>query len=134
MLSLRALPAYLLLYTMSATLPVPLNVRAQEQQALFLPAHKPTSLPVANSTTSFWLKSPNVSPSPTHGSEGPLANDVDVCIIGSGITGVSAAYHLANEFKDSGRDVKAVILEAREFCAHLVALDHRTLLIATVSV
>jgi glycine/D-amino acid oxidase-like deaminating enzyme len=51
-----------------------------------------------------------------------LTEDADICIIGSGITGVSAAYHLAKQLepKIAGNDVnlvrKVVILEARDFC------------------
>ncbi|KAK7685832.1 hypothetical protein QCA50_011178 [Cerrena zonata] len=110
---------------MSATLSVPLNAFG-EYQAIFNiePEHLAQSpLPVPNSTKSFWFTDPDVSPSPKHGSEGPLTEDADICIIGSGITGVSAAYHLAKAFSEGDaakgldRPVKAVILEAREFCS-----------------
>lgn len=47
------------------------------------------------------------------GSDGPLINDADLCIIGSGITGISAAYHIS---KMSEKPMKLVILEARDFC------------------
>ena len=79
-------------------------------------------LPVANSTRSFWFTDSNILPSPKHGSEGLLTDDADICIIGSGITGTSTAYHLAKAFSKGGivedldRPVKAIILEAREFC------------------
>lgn len=113
-----------------ATLSGPLNVRAEHQRVLELPTSKPPpSLPVANGTLSFWLREPNVHPEPAHGSEGPLTSDADICIIGSGITGVSAAYHLANGFKDTEKPVKAVVLEAREFCEHLDNSKYRNLLI-----
>lgn len=122
MFSLRVALALLLLYNMSV-LPVPLNVRAEHQAVLELPTVKPRpTLPVANATESFWLRSPNVSPSPTHGSDGPLTADADICIIGSGITGVSSAYHLAKSFSSDAREkpVTAVILEAREFCEQFI--------------
>lgn len=118
MLSLKGVLALLLLYNMAA-LPVPLNVLAEHQAVLELLPIKPRlTLPVANSTESFWLRAPNVLPLPTHGSEGPLATDADICIIGSGMTGVSAAYHLANSFSNRAREspLKVTILEAREFC------------------
>ena len=119
MVSLSGLVALLLLNNIMSNLPVPLNVRAQHQVVLELPAKKPPpSLPVANATQSFWLRSPNVFPPPTHGSDGPLTADADICIVGSGITGVSAAYHLAKAFEGGSgeKPVTAVVLEAREFC------------------
>ncbi|KAH8825314.1 FAD dependent oxidoreductase [Flagelloscypha sp. PMI_526] len=67
-------------------------------------------LPVENPTRSFWLdSSPDLNPLAEVGSQGVLPTDADVCIIGSGITGVSTAYHLNGQ-------VKVVILEARKFC------------------
>ncbi|CAL1713984.1 unnamed protein product [Somion occarium] len=110
---------------MSTTLPVPLLVYAQHQSVLDLEPARDVraTLPVANSTKSFWFTDPDVTPLPTEGSEGPLTDDADICIIGSGITGASAAYHLARSLSDGkianalGRPVKAVILEAREFCS-----------------
>ncbi|GLB41219.1 putative FAD dependent oxidoreductase [Lyophyllum shimeji] len=80
----------------------------------------PAGLPVPNSTRSFWIDTPGANPLAKEGSEGDLAPDADVCIIGSGITGVSAAYHLAKNFqgrKDAEAPIKAVILEARDFCS-----------------
>jgi hypothetical protein len=87
-------------------------------------AHNPADLPHPNPTHSFWTHSPGANPLAAEGSTGALTDDADVCIIGSGITGVSAAYHLANAvekgtFPDSGSKIRAVILEAREFCKYL---------------
>ena len=95
-------------------IPVPLdifdNVRAALATAI---PHKPASLPVQNSTHSFWLHpSESVNPLAKEGSTGPLTDDADICIIGSGITGISAAYHLSK----SEEPLKVVILEARDFC------------------
>lgn len=119
MLFLTTILVLLLLSNMS-NLSVPLNVRAEHQAVLEQPTSKPApTLPVANGTQSFWLRNPNVFPVPTHGSEGALTADADICIIGSGITGVSAAYHLAKSFSSDQaleEPIKAVILEAREFC------------------
>ncbi|KAH8825315.1 hypothetical protein DL96DRAFT_1670461 [Flagelloscypha sp. PMI_526] len=51
------------------------------------------------------------------GSQGILPTDADVCIIGSGITGISTAYHLSKLVtKERNDPVKVVILEARKFC------------------
>jgi len=80
--------------------------------------HRPAGLPTPNPTRSFWLEYPGANPLATEGSLGKLTRDADVCIIGSGITGVSAAYHLARAVRDGGAaPMSAVILEAREFCA-----------------
>lgn len=58
------------------------------------------------------------------GSEGELTADADVCIIGSGITGVSAAWHLVERLKKregegEGEGLDIVVLEARDFCAFI---------------
>ncbi|TFK35815.1 FAD dependent oxidoreductase-domain-containing protein [Crucibulum laeve] len=81
------------------------------------------TLPVPNPTRAFWTdSSPDANPLAREGSTGELTEEADVCIVGSGITGVSAAWHLGrflDERKD-GKDrkkVKAVILEARDFCS-----------------
>ncbi|KAJ3560323.1 hypothetical protein NP233_g10911 [Leucocoprinus birnbaumii] len=83
-----------------------------------------STLPVSNPTKSFWIDTPNANPLAREGSTGPLGfgdEDIDVCIIGSGITGVSAAYHLQRSFgvgaTETGVERKIVILEAREFCS-----------------
>ena len=102
-------------------LPVPLNVE-EEEWAFFDSQHHlsetPASLPVPNSTHSFWLHpSKEVNPLAKEGSEGDIASDADICIIGSGITGVSAAYHLSKSLPDK----KVVILEARDFCKYILS-------------
>ncbi|KNZ78587.1 hypothetical protein J132_11157 [Termitomyces sp. J132] len=105
-----------------ACLSVP--VLEEAAQAVFnLPAPKFDSysgLPVVNSTRSFWIDTPGANPLAKEGSDGELSVDADVCIIGSGITGVSAAYHLAKGLDARGRGPsKTVILEARDFCQYL---------------
>ncbi|KAG6827497.1 hypothetical protein H0H92_011550 [Tricholoma furcatifolium] len=74
-------------------------------------------LPVSNSTHSFWINTPGANPLAKEGSEGNLVDDADIVIIGSGITGVSAAYHLARNLNSGGSPSKVVILEARDFCS-----------------
>lgn len=79
------------------------------------------SLPVDNPTKSFWLDTPGANPLADEGSTGQLTKEADVCIIGSGITGVSAAWHLSKMFEKQelasrGSKMRVVILEAREFC------------------
>jgi FAD dependent oxidoreductase len=91
-------------------------------QAIFSPPPKSASesFPVSNATRSFWMNgAPGVNPLARAGSTGPLTADADVCIIGSGMTGVSVAYHLSKLFGNNAmlRDaLSIVILEARDFC------------------
>ncbi|KAI0057377.1 FAD dependent oxidoreductase [Artomyces pyxidatus] len=85
-----------------------------------LPDDDSAPLPMANPTRSFWTdSSPDANPLAREGSEGPLTTDADVCIIGSGMTGVSAAYHFASAVKTDAslRPLKAVVFEARDFCS-----------------
>ena len=86
-----------------------------------VPSFSSKSFPAHNATRSFWMAGgPVVNPLAHEGSSGPLTTDADVCIIGSGITGVSVAYHLAEVLKkDDGLrsdPLSVVILEARDFC------------------
>jgi hypothetical protein len=92
-------------------------------------APQPAELPCVNPTRSFWTdSSPDASPLASRGSEGPLTTDADICIIGSGITGVGVAYHLAQAAQAIGYPLtndgplKVVILEARDFCECLCML------------
>lgn len=109
-----------------STLPLILNVLAEDQAAIELPVQSaPASLPVSNPTKSFWIDTPGANPLAKEGSDGALTHDADICIIGSGITGVSAAYHisrlLSEQGGDSGKDMKITILEARDFCKQCFA-------------
>ncbi|KAK7024869.1 FAD dependent oxidoreductase [Favolaschia claudopus] len=117
------LPALLQL-GLSSALSIPHSLDLDSNQSPFqFDAPNPADLPHANPTHSFWTHSPGANPLAGEGSTGPLTGQADVCIIGSGITGVSAAYHLANAVEsgvfpstESGK-VSAVILEARDFCS-----------------
>lgn len=79
-------------------------------------------LPSLNSTRSFWLDlPPGDSPLADVGSTGSLTQDADICVIGSGITGVGIVWHLVKDFQESldkedGAKMKVVLLEARQFC------------------
>ncbi|THU98084.1 DAO-domain-containing protein [Dendrothele bispora CBS 962.96] len=93
-------------------------------QSPFLSTHQPTSehppasLPVSNPTKSFWINTPNANPLANEGSQGALTKEADVCVIGSGMAGISAVYHMANAVVGhSERKLEAVVLEAREFCS-----------------
>lgn len=92
-------------------------------QAIFSPPLESASesLPVFNATRSFWMDgAPGVNPLARAGSTGALTADADICIIGSGITGVSVAYHLSKLFGNNATSqdtLSVVILEARDFCS-----------------
>lgn len=82
---------------------------------------KPAGLPSPNPTRSFWTdSSPDASPLAREGSAGSLVTSADVCIIGSGVTGVGVAYHLSEAIKTNALQspLKVVILEARDFCGY----------------
>lgn len=83
---------------------------------------KPTSLPVANSTRSFWLHSSlDCNPLAKSGDDTPLpppGTDYDIVIIGTGISGVFTLYHLLQGLKTSNRSITRIALfEARDFCS-----------------
>lgn len=71
------------------------------------------SLPTANSTKSFWHSDPSKILI-GHRTTGSLPTEADVVIIGSGISGASAAHFLRQD--DRGKDLNVVMLEAREAC------------------
>ncbi|KAI0737285.1 FAD dependent oxidoreductase [Daedaleopsis nitida] len=109
-------------------LPVFLNALAEHQAILESPIDTDPAplLPVPNPTKSFWIDTPNANPLAKEGSEGPLTHDADICIIGSGITGISAAYHISRllaaappttSHSERNTPVKITVLEARDFCS-----------------
>ncbi|CZR60639.1 uncharacterized protein PAC_10535 [Phialocephala subalpina] len=72
-----------------------------------------SSLPTPNSTKAFW----HTQPSQIllgHRTTEPLPSEADIVIVGSGITGASAAHFLYQD--ENGKDLKVVMLEAREAC------------------
>jgi len=71
------------------------------------------SLPTANSTKSFWHSDPS-KVLLGHRTTESLPTEADVVIIGSGISGASAAHFLRED--DRGKDLNIVVLEAREAC------------------
>lgn len=109
-------------------LPVPLNEYDHLWRlALDKGPSQPAGLPVPNSTRSFWLHpSSEVNPLAKEGSQGSLSGDADICIIGSGITGISAAYHFAKAVanSDNAKSLKVVVLEARDFCSGATGENH----------
>ncbi|KAF1943305.1 FAD dependent oxidoreductase [Clathrospora elynae] len=71
------------------------------------------SLPTPTSTKSFWHSEPNEFLI-GHRTTEELSAEADVVIVGSGITGTSAARYLAEDQRADGKSI--VILEAREAC------------------
>lgn len=97
--------------------------------ALFMASpDSPSPLPTRDPLPSYWLQTSN-SPGPEQGvysgvgdgdGDAPsLPSTADVVIVGSGITGVSAAYHLASKIppRYDGQPRTVVVLEARDFCS-----------------
>ncbi|KAF7292855.1 FAD-dependent protein [Mycena indigotica] len=72
-------------------------------------------LPVAQPTTPYW--SIPVSSISQHGKDDKLPEDVDVVVIGSGITGAAVAHTLFS----TGKLPKVVLLEARDACSGATA-------------
>ena len=95
----------------------------QPQQATLgvpLAKYKPAPLPVWSPTVPFWpARGLKDNPLAKGGSEATLTSDADICIIGTGTTGVSAAYHVVHSVAEhplGGAPVKVILLEARDFC------------------
>ena len=123
--------------TTSNSLPLPVSLhRGAHDDASFdsLSGYR-AQIPRLNPTKSFWTDGEkDCNPLAKKGSSGSLPNSVDVCIIGSGITGVSVAYHLAEIMKqrqgDSEKKTKSsltvAIVEARDFCEAYNGRSERT--------
>ncbi|KAI5271534.1 FAD dependent oxidoreductase [Aureobasidium subglaciale] len=76
---------------------------------------KPADLPSEKSSASFWLSEPSAKLI-GHRSTADLPREVDVAIVGSGISGASVAYHLLNGEKPEAEKQNVLVLEAREVC------------------
>lgn len=70
-------------------------------------------LPTEKSTASFWHSEPSQFLL-GHRTTPELPTEADVVIVGSGITGASAARFLSED--DRAKGLKVVMLEAREAC------------------
>ncbi|KAF8911378.1 DAO-domain-containing protein [Mucidula mucida] len=101
------LGGFVVALSLSGVLAVPL-----EQQVTLQSSLARTPLPIANPTKSFWINSPGANPLAKEGSTGPLTTAADVCIIGSGMSGISAAYKLSEE-----AGLRVAVFEARDFCS-----------------
>ncbi len=71
--------------------------------------------PVENSLLSWWRTEPH--PLDNHLSSEAVPEHSDVVIIGSGVSGVSVAYHLLNDVRDQQRAPSITIVEARQACS-----------------
>ncbi|KAF8609861.1 FAD dependent oxidoreductase [Ceratobasidium sp. AG-I] len=116
--------------------PVPLNSDGAVFAAFDDSIPQPAPLPTPNPTKSFWLDSDNsANPLARVGSTGPLPQSTDIVIIGSGITGCSAVYHLSQLLRNTGgqtNPVAAIILEARDFCSGATGRNGGHLTAATI--
>ncbi len=75
--------------------------------------HSRATLPTPTSSSSFWHSEPNEFLI-GHRTTEQLPAEADIVIVGSGITGTSAARYLAEDERAKGRSI--VLLEAREAC------------------
>jgi hypothetical protein len=73
--------------------------------------HKPSALPTPESSKSFWHSEPDEFLL-GYRSTPELPDNVDVVIVGSGITGANAARFLT----ESGKELSIAVIEAREVC------------------
>ncbi|KAN0065202.1 hypothetical protein ACQY0O_001699 [Thecaphora frezii] len=81
-------------------------------------AARPAPLPFLGALPSYWLATSADPLGLVDGREQPLPDKADVVIIGSGITGISTAYHLARAFP---KNTTITVLEARQFCSGATA-------------
>ncbi|KAH9881103.1 hypothetical protein J1614_001597 [Plenodomus biglobosus] len=75
--------------------------------------HQRASIPTPTSSNSFWHSEPNEFLL-GHRTTEDLPAEADIVIVGSGITGTSAARYLAEDERAKGQSI--VLLEAREAC------------------
>jgi glycine/D-amino acid oxidase-like deaminating enzyme len=75
-------------------------------EALAAKASRDPGLPVANPTPAYWQSEPHEL---ANHQSAALPAEVDVAIIGSGMTGISTAYHLLQQ----QADLQVTVLEAR---------------------
>jgi len=99
------------------TLPVPLHQYSVEERQRAAFAQDNIQLPYPNPTKAFWTHGePNANPLAKEGSSGLIPVQADIVIVGSGVTGVGVAYHLADLAVATGLTLDVVVLEARDFC------------------
>ena len=75
--------------------------------------HERATLPTPKSSNAFWHSEPNEFLL-GHRTTEQLPAEADIVIVGSGITGTSAARYLSEDERAKGKSV--VLLEAREAC------------------
>lgn len=82
-----------------------------------IPTKAETMLPVPNPTESYWRSEPHWLDE--HRSTAHLPAAADIVIIGTGIAGVSTAYHLVNSVEKAGiaPQPSILLLEARQVCS-----------------
>ncbi|KAL4909342.1 hypothetical protein BDW74DRAFT_146409 [Aspergillus multicolor] len=82
-----------------------------------MPTHQDQIRPVPNATTPYWRS--YLHWLDEHRSTEHLPSEADIVIIGTGIAGVSTAYHLVNEpTEDQAQPSRSILLlEARQVCS-----------------
>lgn len=75
--------------------------------------HERATLPTPASSNSFWHSEPEDFLL-GHRTTEDLPTEADIVIVGSGITGTSAARYLTEDERANGKSI--VVLEAREAC------------------
>ena len=78
-------------------------------------ATKDGCFPVEDSTTPYWRS--QLHPIDQYRSTEELPTECDVAIIGSGMAGVSVAYHLTKGSTEGEAASSIVLLEARQVCS-----------------
>lgn len=73
------------------------------------------TFPCSTSTTPFWRT--ELHPLDSHRSTPDLPDITDIAIIGSGMSGVSTAYHIIEASKTRSEVPSITILEARQLCS-----------------
>lgn len=73
------------------------------------------TFPWPTSTTPFWRT--QIHPLDSHRSTPDLPATSDIVIIGSGMSGVSTAYHIIQASKKHSNETSITILEARQLCS-----------------
>ena len=79
-----------------------------------MPTPTQVGLPAENPLSSYWLKDPH--PLAAFRSSDNVPSQCDIAIIGTGMAGVTTAYHILSDPTFGATKPKIVLLEARQAC------------------